>query len=213
MSNWKAFIVLACGAALAALAPAPTPASAAGYLPPHGEGGKGGGKGSKGGGDGGGVIAKGKKIDIAFTGAVMTIGGKKFTLPVDEADLVAVLGKPDRTADLANKIITWDELGVFAYVRPKTTTCHAFAICIGRDTLSFWPKKTYSGKLTVDGAELKGDSDIDDVNDAKKGKPFKEDNILTDVWSIDHKEGTLYLRRSSKPKEGFIKLELGISSD
>jgi hypothetical protein len=207
MSNWKAFVVLACGAVVAALAPA----SASGYLPPHGEGGKGGGKaGGKGGGD---VIAKGKKIDIAFTGAVMTMGGKKFTLPVDEDDLIAVLGKPDRTADLANKIITWDEIGVFAYIRPKTTTCHAFAICIGNDTLSFWPKKSYSGKLTVDGAELKANSDIDDVNDLKKGKPFKEDNILTDVWSIDHKEGTLYLRKSPKAKEGFIKLELGISSD
>ena len=197
MTTWKTVAVLATGAALLALAPTP----AAAYLPPHGMGG------------GAAVAPKGKKVEIAFTGAIMTINGKKFALPADEADLIAALGKPDRTADLQNKIITWDDHGLFAYIRPKSTVCHAFAVCLGRDKLDFWPKKNFIGKLTVDGAELRADSKISEVNDAKKGgKPFEADDVLTNVWSVDYKEGTLYLRRSEVAKEGFIKLELGIPS-
>ena len=166
-------------------------------LPPHGQSRK--------------AAPKAKKLTIAFAGATMAINGKKFTLPSTEAALVAALGKPDRRAELGNTILTWDELGVFAYLKPKTSTCHAFAIALGESTIKFWPKKRFSGLLTVDGAELKGDSSIIEVNRSKDGKPFKTDDVLDDVWTIDHPDGTLYLRSAEKPKTGFIKLELGIT--
>lgn len=199
MTSWKTFAVLAVGTMGIGLA-APAPQSQA-YLPPHGSG---------------GTAPKTGKLEIAFAGPVMTVNGKKMTLPTDEKQLVAALGKPDRRADLANLILTWDDLGIFAYLRPDSTTCHAFAICLGKDSkeqLDFWPKRSFAGKLTVDGAELRNDSKIEDVNKAKTGKPFEADNVLTNVWSIDQKEGTLYLRRSSTAKEGFIKLELGIPAN
>jgi hypothetical protein len=193
MSKWKMAAVLAIGLAVGLSAPA-----SRAELPPHGTGKQ--------------AAPKAKKLEIAFTGAVMTIDGKRFTLPAEEKALVTVLGQPDRRAELANTILTWDDLGVFAYIRSKTTTCHAFAITLGKDTPDFWPKKPFPGRLTVDGAELRSDSALDDVNDVKKGKPFKPDDVLTDVWTIDHKEGSLYLRRAPTAKTGFIKLELGIPS-
>jgi hypothetical protein len=153
-----------------------------------------------------------KKLTVAIDGGTIAVnGGKPLALMFDSKELVAALGKPDREADLANVIMTWDNHGLFAYVKPKTNRVHAIAIALDRDTnLSFWPKKDFSGKVTVDGAEVKASSSIAAINKLKKGLPFEKNEFLTDSWSFKDTKGSVYLR---KGEDGFVALEVGVLPD
>jgi hypothetical protein len=198
MNTWKALVIPAAAAALVALA---APASA--YLPPHGAAGKGGG--------GGGAIA-GKKPVISIDGDFVTISGKKFSMPIEEKEVIALWGKPDRTADLANRILTWDDLGIYLYIRPKDTAIHALAVAYSKYDLSFWPKKNYTGKLTLDGAEVTAKSTVPALEKAKKGNPF-EKSLLPDTWKVVNKKTSVYVRHRPDPDDGLIDVEIGIDPD
>jgi hypothetical protein len=197
MTTWKAFGILA---AAAVLALGTAPASA--YLPPHGAGGKGGGDGA--------IV--GKKPVINMDGDFITINGKKFSMPIEEKELVGVLGKPDRTADLANRILTWDEQGIYVYIRPKDTKVHALAVAYSKYDLSFWPKKNYPGKLTLDGADVTAKSTVPALDKAKKGNPF-EKSLLPDTWKVVNKKTSVYVRHRPDPDEGLIDVEVGVDPD
>ena len=185
MSNWKAVGIL-----VAALAPAP----AAAYLPPHGN------------------TAANKKLTIDLDGDAVILGGKKFTLPLEEKELTALWGKPDRTAELANRILTWDELGIYAYVRPKESKVHALAVAYSKHDLSFWPKKNFAGKLTIDGADVTAKSTIQAIDKAKKGAAF-EKSLLPDTWKVMNKKTSIYVRHRPDPTEGLIDVEVGVDPD
>jgi hypothetical protein len=198
MRLWKLFVALSAGAALVA---ASVPSSAA-YLPPHGAG-----AGAKSG-------STDKKLEIAIDAGTIVINGKKLTLMFDQKELITLLGKPDREAKLSNTLLTWDDLGVFAYVKPDTPKTHAFAVALGRDpSISFWPKKNFSGKLTVDGAELKADSTIAALNKAKKGELFEKNEFLDNTWSFKEPKGSVYLRKGTKAGDGFVAIEVGVLPD
>ena len=181
--------------AAAMLAAAP---GAARELPPHGTGGK----------------AAGKKVEVEIAGGTLVVNGKKLTLMFDQKELIELLGKPDREAKLQNTLLTWDDLGLFAYVKPGTPSVHAVAVALGRDEkIMFWPKKSFTGKLTVDGAELKADTKIAALNKAKKAPEFEKNEFLDDTWSYKTAKGSVYLRRGPKADDGFISIEVGVLPD
>ncbi len=154
-------------------------------------------------------ITPGKKLTIAIDRGTLEInGGKALTLMFDQKELIASLGKPDREAKLTNTLLTWDNLGVFAYVKPGTPKVHAVAIALDRDaTLDFWPKKTFAGTATVDGAPVTRDSTIEQINKMKKGLPFEKNEFLAGSWSFKDAKGSVYLR---KGPDGFVAIEIGV---
>jgi hypothetical protein len=193
------------------VAAAPT---AAGYLPPHGKAGGGGDSG------GGGPIAA-KKVTIAMDDGAVVVNGKRLTLMFDEKDLFAALGKPSRTDPgrdkQSNTLHTWDELGLFAYSKSSEPKVHAFAVAFARDpeNRSFWPKKYFTGRMTVDGAVVTPDATIPAMNRMKKGLPFEKDEFLPDTFSIQHPKGkgSVYLRKGPNAGDGFVAIEIGVLPD
>lgn len=143
---------------------------------------------------------------VAISGESLSINGKTLTLPCEKKDLVAALGKPDRVAKLANTMLTWDELGVFAYMKPDTTQVTLLSIALDRDTPSFWPKKVFAGTLTVDGATVTADSTLTAINNAKKGKPFEKDATDADTVTIERKMTANILRKGSTGR--FVELTI-----
>jgi hypothetical protein len=75
-------------------------------------------------------------------------------LPDDASNLVQVLGPPSRTENLANRILTWDELGVYAFVYPDDSRMHTIAFTFECEDLTFCPANAYSGHITVRGTEV-----------------------------------------------------------
>lgn len=207
MTPCKTCFALAAGVTLAVAAAAPAPA---GYLPPHGGGG----------GAGPGPIAA-KKVEIAMDAGAVVINGKKLTLMFEEKDLFALLGKPSRTDPGRNKqsntLHTWDDLGIFAYSKTSEPKVHAFAVAFGRDPENrpFWPKKYFTGKLTVDGAVVTADATVPAMNKMKKGMPFEKDEFLPDTFSIQHPKGkgSIYLRKGPNAADGFVAIEIGVLPD
>lgn len=116
---------------------------------------------------------------LAFTGSTVTFSGKAFRLPCAKDALLSAFGTPDRVERLANDIYVWDELGLFAYVRPGRNEAFSVNVALGEMTkfLSFAPKKTFTGPLIVDGARITPAADIDTINKSKKGQPFRADFV------------------------------------
>jgi len=116
---------------------------------------------------------------LVFTGPSVALADKSFRLPCSKDALHAALGTPDRIERLANDIHVWDGIGIFAYVRPGTDETFSVNVALGDMTkfLKFAPKRPFTGPLTVDGAPVTVKSDIDAVNKAKKGQPFRPDFV------------------------------------
>ncbi|WNG20216.1 hypothetical protein [Cystobacter fuscus] len=99
-----------------------------------------------------------------------------------------VLGPPSRE-ELG--ILTWDELGLFVYDQDaRVPGPESLSVLFGRTMHSpltegapdFWPRKSFSGRLLVDGAAISSGSTLDEINRDKKGASFARD-YMSGVYS------------------------------
>jgi hypothetical protein len=116
---------------------------------------------------------------MTFSGRSVAWNGNSFRLPCHKDEVVKALGKPDRIEKLANDIYIWDRLGCFAYVRPGGNEAFSFNVALADMTrfLKFAPRTGFAGKLVVDGATIDPRAEIDAINRAKKGNPFKSEFV------------------------------------
>ncbi|ATB35920.1 hypothetical protein CYFUS_001334 [Cystobacter fuscus] len=108
-----------------------------------------------------------------------------------------VLGPPSRETE---GILTWDELGVFLYDQdPQRPGPESFEVLLGRTRHSphtegepeSWPRKTFTGRLFVDGAAITSRSKIHEINRDKKGSDFARD-YMSGIFS--YYMGDFYVR-------------------
>lgn len=120
-----------------------------------------------------GVSAQAKKT-LTVADRAVTWNGKTFSLPCPKEDLIKALGPPDRVESLANEILIWDKLGLFAYARPRGGDVFGFNVALGdmRKFLKFAPAMPFAGVLQADGATITPKEDLATINKNKKGKPF-----------------------------------------
>jgi len=140
-------------------------------------------------------------MKVEVVGEELTIAGTKVSFPVERKTLFRLLGEPSRTSKKANTIYTWDESGVFAYETPGKDEITQIDLAV-RDMstagFAFWPKKTFAGQLTFDGAEYKADSTPETLNKAKKGNPFTRDKVFESQWALDGKALRVSVNLASK---------------
>ena len=86
---------------------------------------------------------------VAVMRSGIRLGAAVVKLPAVEADLTSVLGPPDRRESLHNRILVWDQLGIFAYQKPDTDVIDTIAVSFRCSELSFCPKVSYAGVLVV----------------------------------------------------------------
>jgi hypothetical protein len=147
-----------------------------------------------------------KALTVAIADESLSINGKKFALPLAREELVRLLGKPTREARLANTILTWDELGVYAYQRPGTDKVHSFCVALGAEPYDFRPKKLFAGKASVDGAEVRADTAVKAVNAAKRGAPFKKVDLLPFLWVIERPNTIVFLHTAKASESALTEL-------
>jgi hypothetical protein len=137
-------------------------------------------------------------LTVGINGEEISIKGKRFLLPAKSEDLQQLLGKPSREAKLTNTVLTWDDLGIVAYLYPGTEIVRAVTVAFtqkenAKEEYSYWPKKMFGGKLIVDGVRVLPGSSVAQINANKAGKPFEQDNNFRPFWIIQHENITHYL--------------------
>jgi hypothetical protein len=120
---------------------------------------------------------------ITIEGSRVSYNGHELRWDVDVDEWQKVLGARSRRR---NHIYIWDELGITVSVDHDTTP-EDLQIQFGRKPHSphtteepaHWPQRTFTGRLTVDGALIHSKSIVPEVNRDKKQSPFVPDYIPT----------------------------------
>lgn len=160
--------------------------------------------------EGGKNAAEKESKDASIENEALLLHGKRFVLPGKRDDFVMLLGKPSRESHLANTILTWDDLGILIYVHPKSDTVHAVTIALAKKEYAFWPTKTFAGKVTVDGVEIKNNSELAQINRAKTGKKFEQDQGFKDWWTIKHDDIAHYLEQTKEKGISYVSVNVRI---
>jgi hypothetical protein len=92
---------------------------------------------------------------VGVTRKGLIIGADRFSLPSPQSRLVGILGEPDRVEELANRILVWDKLGIFAYVDPGEAIVHAVSVCFACDSMSYCPAQRYAGVVVIGNAAFR----------------------------------------------------------
>jgi hypothetical protein len=125
-----------------------------------------------------------RSVQVIIAGQSVTINGTPFSMPASRADIIKVLGEPNRIAPLYNTILTWDELGLYAYEDPKTGGIHEVSIALDREPFKFCPAKLFSGVLRVDGVAVTASSTVEEINRGKTGQLFQWNESMME-WILD----------------------------
>lgn len=101
---------------------------------------------------------------IAKDGIVLA--GQRAKFPLCYKDLVDAIGKPDRQKTGENRLLTWDDLGIVAYMKLESQEIIQVLFCYKPDTsLSFSPTTAFRS-LSVGGKSLTRESSLSDVRAA-----------------------------------------------
>jgi hypothetical protein len=91
---------------------------------------------------------------VHITDAGISLDGKQLTLPATTAQLTEILGQPDRTLDLANKIFVWDQRGIYAYCKKDRDEIHDISFAFQKQDFDFAPSTNYAGSINVAGTPV-----------------------------------------------------------
>lgn len=154
-----------------------------------------------------------RSLEIQIVYKTLWINGQKVRLPGTRDRLIELLGEPDRETKLANTLLTWDNLGVVGYENAAGEII-AFSVALDAKPYKFWPKKSFSGVLAVDSAEITAGGDISEINRAKQGKEFAHDRVLADSYTVEFKDLLLSLvaadSQTKSSKANFAYLQISV---
>lgn len=96
-----------------------------------------------------------RDVIVKITGGKIELNGVAISATPKVADVIAILGKPDRVWDQggANKIHTWDTLGVLVY-EPYDGRCISATFPYKPMGQSFNPATMFGGSISLDGRPL-----------------------------------------------------------
>lgn len=144
-----------------------------------------------------------KEIKVTVKDNQFFLLEEKLTFPGELEPIVKLLGKPSRVVKNVFQYHVWDELGISAkqntFRENKTTVGVQLALKLTDDEEC--PKKTFAGKLTVEGAAINSDTDI-----AALGKPFAQWSDFP-IWRITDQKAMVLFRTTDKKGKG-VKLFL-----
>ena len=97
-----------------------------------------------------------KGINISVDRSKLVLGALSTALPSPKSEIFKAFGSPSRQTSKLNTIYTWDNLGVVAYETPNTGMISQVSVVLNNLDMNydFFPRKTFSGKLTVDGINI-----------------------------------------------------------
>jgi hypothetical protein len=86
--------------------------------------------------------------------AGIKFGDKQLTLPATKAQLVEILGEPDRTVMKVNDILVWDQRGIYAYSKKDRDEIHDISFAFRKQDYDFEPATQFTAPLEVAGTPI-----------------------------------------------------------
>lgn len=102
---------------------------------------------------------------LAMTLASFVWNGREIAIP-SETDMASVFGPPERFSNLSpNSILTWDSLGLYAYLenQSKHIISMAVAIRMTEKQNEFRPKAPFSGEIALPFVTIRPDTTRDEL--------------------------------------------------
>ena len=120
-------------------------------------------------------------LKIVIAEDAVTINGKAIPEKPLPAEMEAILGAPDRTLDLSNTLLVYDDLGLVLYVKPSIGRVTQLSIFYNRLDFDFMPANLYSGALSIYGQTvLKSPT----INGLKRVLPEMEYQDTMDQYTL-----------------------------
>lgn len=132
---------------------------------------------------------------IAMNNGVLTVNGNVTKFPLNVKIFESIFGKPSRKLTLTNTIYVWDDIGVFCYGRGASSEITQLSVALNdyesEFPFEFWPRKSFSGSLSIDGAEINGESKIPLINEKKYGEPFRLAPNSQKEWKLEYEDAEI----------------------
>ncbi len=104
------------------------------------------------------VIGQVTCVEVAVSEDGVALNGTQVDFPVPSNELLSILGNPNRTSNLANKIYTWDRLGITAYAKGKDPEMVTeVQLITQKEPFPFSPKEEFSGTINLFGTPYRHD--------------------------------------------------------
>ncbi len=126
--------------------------------------------------------AESPKPDLAvieFGEKTLKLNKHEIKYPFAMDEIIAAIGKPDRSASVANVVHTWDQYGIVAFQKAPGEPIHALQIIYCNDTPQFAPEKLFTGTVLIKDTQFTPSSDRRDLLRAG----FAQDRLLTDYYT------------------------------
>lgn len=91
---------------------------------------------------------------VTIDDAGIKFGDKQLTLPATKAQLVEILGEPDRTVKKVNDILVWDQRGIYAYSKKDRDEIHDISFALRKQEYDFDPATQFTAPLDVAGTPI-----------------------------------------------------------
>lgn len=93
--------------------------------------------------------AQNKVVSLSFEGETLVINGTKVAFPSTVEAVSEVLGAPDRIVGLANRILVWDDLGIYAYQNDEASPIFSVVAEFKREGFQFSPRSSFPGRVAL----------------------------------------------------------------
>lgn len=123
-------------------------------------------------------------LDITIQNADLFINNQVLCLPATLDDVELLIGEAERRSSDSRTITHfWDHLGIFCIEQIASFEISLIRISINKDpSHTLQVRKTFKGKLAVDGVDIKNRSTIAVINELKTGKAFEQQSNTS--WFI-----------------------------
>ena len=89
--------------------------------------------------------------------------GHDLAFPFTVSEMEAIIGPPDRVAQLANNLSTWDDVGIVAYEESPGEPVHSVEISFCQREYDFSPSHGFGGIVLYNDVAISGDSTRDEL--------------------------------------------------
>ena len=118
---------------------------------------------------------------IEFSSKTLKLNKREIKHPFALSEIVAAIGKPDRSTPKLNVVHTWDQYGIVAIQKTPNDPIHAFQIIYRDCSPEFAPEKPFAGAVQINRTRITSSSGPRELSHAG----FTQNRLLTYYYTAE----------------------------